>query len=155
MLYKTDHTPFANGVLQYHFAPSQPNDPNHRIFLPVTIQGIETSAVLDTGAPFLIIEPRLASDLGLQPSDGFETAPIGIRGHSFKGTLHRIQIEFTPIAGEGCREEVTVFAPNPDQQAPWESNRLPYFLGFEHCIDHFRFAIDPAEQLFYFSSTTD
>ncbi len=49
-----------------------------RTTIPVTIQGVRTTCVLDTGSSAMLVSPRLAREAGLTSEGGtFEVAPDG------------------------------------------------------------------------------
>ena len=52
----------------------------NRLFVPVTVNGVEAEALLDTAAEMTFIDPRFAADLKLKP-EGSETAK-GSGGHT-------------------------------------------------------------------------
>jgi hypothetical protein len=46
---------------------------NNRLFIPVTINGVQSEALLDSAAEMTFIDPKLVAELGLRP-EGSETA---------------------------------------------------------------------------------
>lgn len=148
MLRLADGQVFTSGRCSYRFRPASEADLSHRIVLPIQVEQIETEAVLDTGAMYLICTPELASLLNLDPQDGMMADRLRIRGHPIQGTLHRLTLTLLASEGDDYALEVTAFVPDPDPLSQWDS--LPAFLGVQNCLDGIRFAVDPAQEQFYF-----
>ena len=62
MLYLQDNSPFAAGVMEYEYRPIPPDQVNSRILLKLNVENILALAVIDTGAPYLVIAPSSASN---------------------------------------------------------------------------------------------
>ena len=150
MLYFQGNIPFATGVMDYEFRPIPPDKINTRILLCVIVEGVPAITVLDTGAPYYIIAPAIANQLGFDPYDSLEQTNITIRGIRFFGSLHRVDVELTALEGESTTFQATAFVPNPDREERWGD--LPSFLGIESCLERIRFALDPSETRFYFGA---
>lgn len=140
---------FSTGVATYEDA--YPGDErNARIVLSVSIEGrISIQAIVDTGAPWCILHPDLARQLGVSADRTYTPATrLSMRGISYTGSLHAMSIGLRN-EGEGDDLEVraTVFVPT---MAPGEIWRHPNFLGLSGLLDRIRFAVDPAENAFYF-----
>lgn len=140
---------FATGVATYEdFYPGDKE--NARIVLSVSIAGrISTEAIVDTGAPYCILAPQLVKQAGISPDSGYApTGPLKIRGIFYRGTLHRMSIVLRNEQEGGDLEvPATVFVPTIPQGEPWLH---PNFLGLTGLLERIRFAVDPAENAFYF-----
>jgi len=150
MLYLPNGDIFATGVVDYEYRPIPPDLVNHRIILYIFINKFPTLAVIDTGAPYLIIAPTLAKRLDLDPQTSLEKTSLKIRGVSYPGSLYRISVMLTAAKGESQPFDATAFIVDADQEDKWE--RLPTFLGIEGCLDRIRFAVDPSKDHFYFGA---
>ncbi len=115
-----------------------------RIYIPVELDdsGIEFLALVDTGAPWCILEPQLAEPL----LDRFEELPrsvaISTRLGRFTGSLYRASLTLVPDQGSELTIDTTVFLA-PD----WPGGNFIGYLGF---LDRIRFAVDPKLNRFYF-----
>jgi hypothetical protein len=61
MLQFSDGETFAVGAIQYIYAPATENETTNRIQLPILLEidkSVEVYAVLDTGAPYPILDPN-------------------------------------------------------------------------------------------------
>jgi hypothetical protein len=105
---------------------------------------------MDTGAPFLIIEPAVADRLGLDPEHNSGDTTVKIRGDRFQGYLERVDIQLPALSGTSIKFEATAFILKPTDVEKWDD--LPTFLGIESCLENIRFALDPTpgEFKFYF-----
>ena len=150
MLFFTDRNPFSTGKTSCEIRPIPGirQDAN-RILIPVSIEGIFVRAVIDTGGVYLIIEPNIAGDLGLDPQDAINSDNITIRGRRYEGHLHRVNMRVQAEVGEDLIQEVTAFIPDATAE---EWGDLPTFLGLTYCLEFLRFAVDPNENQFYFAS---
>jgi hypothetical protein len=142
---------FANGVTTY--ADSYPGDEaNSRIVLTISIERrLTTEAIVDTGAPWCILDPELVEQLGISPDATYEsTEKLRIRGISYEGRLHRLQIGlWSEEAGSDLEVDATVFVPRMPPQQEWPH---PNFLGLNGFLERIRFAVNPEENAFYFGS---
>ena len=140
---------FSTGVATYE--DSYPGDEgNARIVLSVSIEGrISTQAIVDTGAPWCILHPELARKVGVSADAGYTPATrLSIRGISYAGCLHVMSIGLrNEREGDDLEIPATVFVPTIP---PGETWLHPNFLGLTGLLDRIRFAVDPAENAFYF-----
>jgi hypothetical protein len=140
---------FAAGVLTFvdHYA----GDPNNtRIVVPVTFETIATTAILDTGAPWCVLNPDEAETLHLEDrADCWEPpTPLRIRGIAYRRRLCRVSTRFKAEVGAQLIVEATVFVP---LLVPNETWRHPNFLGLDGLLSRMRFAIDPERNHFFFA----
>jgi hypothetical protein len=54
----------ASGAINYAYRPAITIDPTNRIIIGVYVEDSITKAVLDTGAPYRIIAPKVAQQAG-------------------------------------------------------------------------------------------
>jgi hypothetical protein len=142
----SDGESFATGAQPYLSRPLGGADPSNRVIVEVEIGGLRTSAVLDTGAPYVIVNPSLAESLGVDPRSALFSANLSVRGHRTAGSLHRLNLTLMADEGEEVTVEATVFIPEV-APAIWS---LPLFIGWTGCLERLRFAIDPFDKTFYF-----
>lgn len=144
-----DGEPFATGRAECDIGPAGPDEISNRIILRVVIGGIDTTAVLDTGSPYVICSPELLKPLGLTPSDSIENIPsFSIRGRQYAGHIYPLVVSFPASDGETLDVEASVFV--PDMRHPEEWGSLPMFIGLTGCLERMRFALDAEGPDFYF-----
>jgi hypothetical protein len=144
-----DGRPFAQGASTYldHLAAEPGTTP--RVIVPVQIEHILTEAVIDTGGAYLICDPEIADLLDLDPSSEDEVPPLHIRGLTFSGTLHRLNLTLLAEEGKSLKLKVATFVP---RLHPNESWGLPHIMGLNGCLEWIRFAVDPTTDTFYFGA---
>lgn len=147
-----DGRPFAQGTCPYLHRPLTEAETTNRILVNVKINGLETQAVVDTGGVWLVCDPGFAEVLELDPEGGWECPPLWIRGHQFRGMLHRLRVTLVAEEGQDLELEGTAFVPEPEpyQSWPWLS-----FLGFHGCLERIRFAVNPITETFYFGPANE
>ena len=149
MLLFDDGRSFATGKMTYEYRPTSQQTANNRLILRVEINSLPLLAIVDTGAPYVIVQPKYARLLQLDPSEALEEIKLMIRGISFKGQIHRASLDLPASEGESMSLEATVFVPETDEES-W--GNLPSFLGMVGFLERIRFAIDPNEDSFYFGT---
>lgn len=142
-----DQSSFATGAASYDYNPAPGSDTSARVVLEVVIAGQPTTALLDTGAPYLVCSPALVEVLRLAPGAALAHHTMLIRGYKVRGGLHRVALTIPAKEGTELSLEVMAFVPAPD-----EPFSFPSFLGFTGCLEWIRFAIDPFSQTFYFGA---
>jgi len=144
-LYFSDGEPFSDGAGPYTCRPATSQDNTDRIFITIAIEGQQTQAVLDTGGVYLICDPELAEFLDLDPAAALDKITIRVRGTAYRGSLYRVQVSIPAQEGKSVLFEATAFVPDPEPSWP-----LPTYLGWHGCLERFRFAVDPTQDMFYF-----
>lgn len=144
---KLSQADFTCGRSRYIDFLKEAREPTAKIFVKISLERDLASgfwAQVDTGAPWSVLAPDVAEDLGFLDSDG---ARIGLdtRLGLKWGTLVRIPIRFLADDGEHFDTEGTFFV-CPD----WPTGRT--FLGYSGLLDSMRFALDPQANHFYFGS---
>lgn len=137
---------FATIELDYDCRPIREGDHSNRIVIRVNVQDKPSFAVVDTGGVYLIIPPYISTDLSLDAQDIIDDNPPPIRFGKLevKGKLYSIPITF----GESDSSKlVTAFIVDTNPSNDWSN--FPVFLGFQGCLDKFRFAVDPISDKFY------
>lgn len=137
---------FATGAIPYSYRPAMPTETTNRIILQVEIQGIKTIAVVDTGAPYVILAPKIALIAGVNPAAALERRTMLIRGMRLDGFIVRLNIRLVAREGEGLDVDSTVFVPEVEEY--WGD--FPSFIGLNGFLERMRFAIDPNTDTFYF-----
>lgn len=149
MLFFDDGRSFATGKMIYEYRPTPQHTASNRLYLSVEINNLSLLAVVDTGAPYVIVQPTYAGLLQLDPSEALEEIKLKIRGTIFKGHIHRVLVDLPASEGESMSLEATMFVPETDEET-W--GNLPSFLGMMGFLERIRFAIDPFEDSFYFGT---
>jgi hypothetical protein len=139
---------FTQGSQPYEFRPAIASDSSKRVMLDVDIEGRRTLAMLDTGAPFMICAPSIASSLGLDPNAAIDPTTLVVRGSRVEGALHRLNVTIRAEQGNELTINATAFVPS--QTADWPG--IPSILGLEGCLEWVRFALDTSADTFYFGS---
>ena len=148
MLLFPDGTPFADAYSPFVYRLATLQETTNRIFLQVSVEGIETEAFLDTGSSYVILEPHIAELLNIDRSQGERIEKFNIRGNIIRGDLLRMTITILAEEGRSLLVDATAFVPElaPDQE--WED--LPTILGLTGFLERIRFAINPTIDRFYF-----
>jgi hypothetical protein len=139
---------FATGVTRY--AGHYPGDQrNARIVVTIaSIGGHAIPMIVDTGAPWCVLDPELAELWGLTPSATYTpSTALNVRGTSYRGSLVRATIVLQATSGADLEVDATFFVPRlgPGEEWPW-----PNFLGLDGFLSRIRFAVDATEDVFYF-----
>lgn len=99
-------------------------------------------ALLDTAAEWCVLSADIAT--AFESGEDFDrSSRLETRLGTFYGRLERIPVRFPNREGEPLTIEATWFV-CPD----WPG---PLVLGWKGCLERFRFALDPTEELFYFA----
>ena len=113
-----------------------------KIYVKITPQdlGIVLLALLDTGAPWSVLDAEVAESLNLLNGDG-EAKTIRTWRGNVHGRLERINLRLHADEGDSLDFEATVLV------APeWRGN----FLGYGGLLQHIRFGVDATNNFFYF-----
>jgi hypothetical protein len=140
--------PFATSGQPYLSRPLGPGDPSNRLIVQIEIAGLTASAVVDTGAPYLVLDPIVALAAGISSNTALSGMTISVRGHRTAGFLHRIDVTIRAERGTEISVDATAFVPELGAGV-WD---LPSFIGWTGCLERFRFAIDPLDETFYFGA---
>ena len=138
--------PFATGAIRYNYAPAAPGEMTNRIILPLEIETIQTEAVLDTGAPYPIIAPKIARQAGLNTVTPLERIVVVVRGMRLSGNIIRLNI--TLPADEGQDQDVSATAFIPDVEEYWGD--FPSFIGQIGFLERICYAVNPSTDTFCF-----
>jgi hypothetical protein len=80
---------FAIGAINYAYRPAITSDTTNRIIIVVYVEDSITEAVLDTGAPYPIIAPKVAKQAGLDRVEPLERKTMLVRGMWLEGSIIR------------------------------------------------------------------
>jgi len=141
-----DGTPFATGVTPYIVGGPGEREAG-RLLVAVSIEGLRTTAAVDTGGLYFVCHPELAEGLEPYLTDPLLMGKLEIRGTEYDGNLYRLTVELHAEEGEGLLVDATVFLPKLRSNQEWN---LPSFMGFQGMLDRIRFAVDPEQTLFSF-----
>lgn len=119
-------------------------EPTAKVYLKVRFDGIErlVLAQLDTGAPWSVLAPDIAEELGLLGQPGGRVrlrTSFGVKD----GILVRIPLKLMADEGDSLDIDGSFFV-TPD----WPEGMT--FLGYSGLLDSIRFALDPQVNDFYF-----
>lgn len=141
---------FASSMAYYQDYYSE-FDLTARMVVAITIEShVSVRAIVDTGAPWCVLDPDVVGDLRVaKPADYSPEIELNIRGINYRGKVSRLRITIQAIEGENLDIEASAFVPtlSPDEVWPY-----PNFVGLEGFLSRIRFAVDPAENAFYFGS---
>jgi len=144
----SDGTAFTSGACHYISRPAALGNRYVRPFLTVRVGDYAFDAAVDTGGFFLILTPDAASSIQLNPAYGDPFVGLFLRGETYSGSLHRVELIIPAEHGETLTIEVTAFVPDREFDGP-------PFLGWPLCLERFRFAFqpsvgDPYDEWFHF-----
>jgi len=146
MLRKLNGDSFTTGRAGYD---ARVLDGAPRIVIQIQIEGHAVEASVDTGGLWVVIQRDLAELIGVGGSSTTEI--IGYRGHKIKGRVDRVALELLAEDGNSILLEASALVPDA-HSAPYVDRTI---LGFQGCLDRFRFAIDPVHQDFHFGTIDD
>jgi len=151
MLFFGGGKPFAIGALPYDDGVIEAAV-NPRVMIQVQIATQPIRAMVDTGAPYVVLNPELADELGLRTADLVERdVTLNIRGTNYRGSLHLIDIQLVAAEGESLTAHSTVFIPRLVPGDTW--GLKPNFVGLG-LLNNVRYAVDPDQNTFYFGPLT-
>lgn len=139
---------FATGAIRYVYRPATESETTNRIILKLQVADAEIDAILDTGAPYPILAPRLARQAGLDRLPPLERKIMLIRGMRLDGSIIRVNMTLPADEGEDLDVDATVFI--PDVEEYWGD--FPSFIGQIGFLERMRFAVDPSTDTFYFGT---
>jgi len=148
VLFFDDRNAFATGACPYKYIPATEGESTNRIFLRVEIAGYSIEAIVDTGAPYVILAPGVARAVGFDPNYILERKTMLIRGMRLDGSITRFNMTLVAKMGEDLDLQATVFV--PDAEELWGD--FPSFIGLTGFLERIRFALDPLTDTFYFGS---
>jgi len=140
-----EQRPFSGAASYYDIAPGRPvDDPRIHIRLKISEDRPEILAMVDTAAPWCILEPSLAGTAkdSLESLSGI--AAIDSRPGPFPGKLYRGAVTVVAEEGETLTVDTTFFLARD-----WPGGNIVGYQGF---LERFRFGVDPALNRFFFSS---
>jgi hypothetical protein len=135
---------FTSGRSKFADQAADRREPTAKVYVRVRFEGLERliMAQVDTGAPWSVLAPDIADELGLLGQPGGRTrlrTSFGIKD----GILLRIPLKLMADEGESLDVDGSFFV-TPD----WPEGLT--FLGYSGLLDSIRFALDPQVNDFYF-----
>jgi hypothetical protein len=127
-------------------APGDGGQGAEKPFVSVRVGDHIVDAILDTGGVWLVLSPSEAELAGVVGWAPVTHERLTIRGDPFIGRTYRVPVELGAIEGRSVHVEITVFVP----ACPEDQWALPNFLGWQGCLNRFRFALDAEAERFYF-----
>lgn len=138
-----DGLPFTQGVAEFHdTAAPDVMGAEPRIFIRIELFGFEILAMVDTAAPWCILEPTLGEAILPHVEELPEDRALSTRRGTFVGRLYRGPVTLVADMGEELEIDVTFFL-----SREWPGGNFVGYLGF---LDRLRFAMDASANLFYF-----
>ena len=115
-----------------------------RVFVPVRVHGLDVdiTAMVDTAAPWCVLEGALASLLADRGAILVPRQLLSTRLGDYTGALSRISMTLLADEGESLSVEATVFLCRD-----WPG---PNVIGYNGLMERIRFALDPSLNTFYF-----
>jgi len=150
MLRFDNDEPFSTGMATYLYRPATAEETSPRILLQIQVGEQLISAFVDTGSPYFLCDPEVASTLGLSPEDALGSETIRFRKERLNGKIHRFPVIFLAEAGENLPVEATMFVPDLTNDQVWGD--FPSIIGLSGCLERLRFAVDPSNDRFYFGA---
>jgi len=146
LLQFSDGEPFATGGTHYEYRPATDDEITNRLIIRVAVENVITQAVVDTGAPYSIIAPRIARLAGLNKVEPLERITMLVRGMRLEGGTIRVNMTLPADLGEELTVDATAFI--PDVEEYW--GEFPSFIGQNGFLDRIRYAVDSSTDMFYF-----
>lgn len=145
MLRRADGSVFAAGRAAYLDAlPGllASTDPKVYVRVAVGAPNLTTTAMLDTGASYSVLDADLADELGAFDEADAPALSIATRHGLLRGRLVRRRVWLPAEEGEALEVDATF----------WVSRDWRYgdFLGYSGFLQRIRFALDPETNQFYF-----
>ncbi len=124
--------------------PGRRGDREARIYIAVKVERLEVVvyAMVDTGAPYSIMNPEIAENAGLDLQQG-EKTKIETRFGKIPGWIVRGTILVPAKEGRSVEVDASIFVP----ESEWPG---PNFLGYHGFLEGIRFAVSPTEYEFHF-----
>jgi hypothetical protein len=138
----------AYGVTYYRDRYASDAAQSARIVIDIQIGGYQVSTIVDTGAPWCVLDPEIARPL-IADSRAEFLHPLRylIRGHFYDGALFRVELAIEDEQGNDLSVDATVFVPTLELDEEWHH---PNFIGLDRCLNRIWFTVDPVESVFYF-----
>lgn len=138
----------AYGVTYYRDRYASDEEQTARIVIDIQIGGHQISTIVDTGAPWCVLDPEIAQPL-IDDGRAEYLHPLRylIRGHFYEGALFRVELALEDEQGNDLSINATVFVPRLEPGQEW---RNPNFIGLSGCLSRIWLTIDPLESTFYF-----
>ncbi|MBO1351226.1 MAG: hypothetical protein EBE86_029435 [Hormoscilla sp. GUM202] len=100
VLFFKDGKAFATGAARYQYIPATEGESTNRIFLKVEIAGYPIEAIVDTGAPYVILAPGVARAIGFDPAYVLGRETMLIRGMRLDGSIIRFNMKLLADVGQ-------------------------------------------------------
>jgi predicted aspartyl protease len=137
-------TDFTIGRSRFQDSAPWSVDPTAKIYVKITPHHLDDMvlfALLDTGAPWSLLDSEIADALHLFDGEENPTTTVQTWRGRVTGRLERIRVRLHADEGNSLDVEAT-FLVVPE----WRGN----FLGYGGLLQHIRFAVDATNNLFYF-----
>ncbi len=119
----------------------------HRLLVAVEVLIGDSSAastlLLDTGSEWCVLPEHIAGEAGYPGEINPRIPPLHSRFGLIYGRIERIPFRFVADVGAELVLEATCFV-----SEEWPG---PPVLGWKGCLERMRFALDPADETFYFA----
>ena len=140
-----EQPPFTGAASYYDAVPgSSTDDPRIYVRMRLGEGRSEVLAMVDTAAPWCILDPALARAAERELEGLPDLAAIDSRLGRFTGRLYRGSMTLLAEAGEALAVDATFFL-----SQEWPGGN---FVGYQGFLERFRFAVDPGLNRFYFGA---
>lgn len=141
---------FTTGVLTYRDEDPDSHRKQASIYIPLNIkQGsapVTILAMLDTGAPYLIMGPEEIEAFDLKPAARAAQITMSTRLGSIQGFMDKLSLTIPAENGDSLEFEAAVFA-----STQWTKG---VFVGYMGCMNNINFALQPQSSQFFFGPPT-
>lgn len=150
MLNFPNGNPFTTSIQEYVYAPVL-DDTDNRIQVAVRFNSSELvfTAILDTGAPYVICAPQAALASGFEHAMALDTGRMYIRGALIDCSIVRMPVTILATSGPDVDVNATVYVPRSTEQWP---EAFPSFIGMTGMLERIHFGFTPENDEFHFGS---
>lgn len=145
MLWRADGSPFALSRVSYLDAlPGGLTRRDAKVYVRIAVgsPAVKTTAMLDTGSTYSVLDADLADDLGAFDEADAPELDMVTRHGLLRGRLIRRQVWLLAEEGESLEVDATFWV-----SRAWRSG---HFLGYVGFLQRVRFALDPETNQLYF-----
>src|SRR6266498_3673935 len=129
----------AYGVTYYRDRYASDEEQTARIVIDARVSERLVSVIVDTGAPWCVLDPEIVQPL---IADGYAEflQPLRylIRGYFHDGALFRLEITLEDEQGNALSVDATAFVPALDPGQEWHN---PNFIGLDGCLNRIWFTV--------------
>jgi len=150
VLRRSDGTSFAASRARYlEAAPGQltRRDAKGYVRIAVGSPTFTTTAMLDTGSTYSVLDADVAEEWGAFDEADAPTVELATRHGLLRGCLVRRQVQLLADEGESLEVDTTFWV-----SRDWQGG---HFLGYAGFLQRIRFALDPLTNSLHFGAALD